>query len=59
MEPIKVLTKNVDKPNSAAIETYIAGGGYESLKKALKSTPDELVHITGGSVDDIASRQTA
>ncbi|MCM2317258.1 MAG: NADH-quinone oxidoreductase subunit NuoF [Thermoanaerobaculia bacterium] len=49
MEPIKVLTKNVDKPNSAAIDTYIAGGGYESLKKALKSTPDEIVQLVKDS----------
>ncbi|MGK2858025.1 MAG: NADH-quinone oxidoreductase subunit NuoF [Thermoanaerobaculia bacterium] len=49
MEPIKVLTKNVDKPNSASIETYLAGGGYESLKKALKQTPDELVQLVKDS----------
>ena len=49
MEPIKVLTKNVDKPNSASIETYIEGGGYENLKKALKSTPDELVQLVKDS----------
>ena len=34
-EPIKVLTANVDKPNSKSIETYIAGGGYEAARKAL------------------------
>ena len=49
MEPIKVLTKNVGKPNSASIDTYISGGGYESLKKALKSTPDELVQLVKDS----------
>ncbi|MBI2212068.1 MAG: NADH-quinone oxidoreductase subunit NuoF [Acidobacteria bacterium] len=49
MEPIRVLTKNVGKPGSASIDTYISGGGYESLKKALKSTPDELVQLVKDS----------
>ena len=35
MEPIKVLTANIDKPNSASIETYLQGGGYEHARKAL------------------------
>ncbi|MGA7613541.1 MAG: NADH-quinone oxidoreductase subunit NuoF [Thermoanaerobaculia bacterium] len=42
MEPIKVLTANIDKPNSTSIDTYIASGGYEALKKALKMQPGEV-----------------
>ena len=43
MQQIKVLTANVDKPNSASIETYLQGGGYETLKKALGMTPDQII----------------
>ncbi|HVT45018.1 MAG TPA: NADH-quinone oxidoreductase subunit NuoF [Thermoanaerobaculia bacterium] len=39
MDPIKVLTANIDKPDSTSIDTYIDGGGYEALKKALSMTP--------------------
>jgi NADH-quinone oxidoreductase subunit F len=49
MEPIKVLTKNIDKPNSTSIDTYLAGGGYEPAKKALKMTPDEVVQLVKDS----------
>ena len=38
-----VLTKNIGKPDSWTIEVYEAGGGYQSLRKALTSmTPDEV-----------------
>ena len=37
MEPIKVLTANVDKPNSKTIDVYLEGGGYEAARKALAS----------------------
>jgi NADH-quinone oxidoreductase subunit F len=43
MDPIKILTKNIDKPNSMSIDTYIAGGGYQALEKALKMTPDQII----------------
>jgi NADH-quinone oxidoreductase subunit F len=43
MQQIKVLTANVDKPNSASIETYLQGGGYETLKKAFSMTPDQII----------------
>ncbi|HVT02150.1 MAG TPA: NADH-quinone oxidoreductase subunit NuoF [Thermoanaerobaculia bacterium] len=45
MEPIKVLLANVDKPNSTSIDTYIAGGGYSALKKALQMKPDEITEV--------------
>src|SRR3981081_13477 len=45
MEPIRVLTANIDKPNSAAIETYLDGGGYQAAEKALKMKPEEIVQV--------------
>jgi NADH-quinone oxidoreductase subunit F len=39
----KVLTRNIHKENSQAIEVYEAGGGYQSLRRALSSmSPDEV-----------------
>jgi NADH-quinone oxidoreductase subunit F len=50
MEPIKILTANIDKPNSTAIETYVAGGGYEHARKALTTmTPDQVVQLVKDS----------
>lgn len=43
MEPIRVLLKNVDKPNSTSIDTYLAGGGYAAAKKALTTMKREQV----------------
>ncbi len=43
MEPIRILTANIDKPNSASIDTYLAGGGYEAVRKALSMKPDEII----------------
>jgi len=45
MEPTKVLLANIDKPNSTSIDTYVAGGGYTALKKALAMKPDEITEI--------------
>lgn len=42
MEPIKILTANVGKPNSASIDTYMSSGGYETLKKAFSMTPEQV-----------------
>ncbi len=39
----KVLTRRVGKPNSRSIETYLADGGYEGLRKVLDSmTPEQV-----------------
>ena len=38
-----VLFRNVWKKDSAALETYKAGGGYLNLKKYLSMTPDEIL----------------
>jgi len=45
MDPIKVLTANIDKPNSTSIDVYIEGGGYEDARKALQMTPDAVVQL--------------
>ena len=43
MEP-KVLLARVTKPDSHRIETYVADGGYQALRKALfEMTPDQVV----------------
>ncbi len=45
MDPIKVLTANCDKENSESIDTYLASGGYEPLKKAMTMKPDEVTEL--------------
>lgn len=43
MEP-KVLLARVTKPNSHRLETYVADGGYQALRKALfEMTPDQVI----------------
>ena len=50
MDPIKVLTANIDKPNSASIDTYTAAGGYEDARRALTTMkPDEVVQLVKDS----------
>jgi NADH-quinone oxidoreductase subunit F len=39
----RVLLKNVGKPDSQSIETYVRSGGYEALKKALKDFTPQAV----------------
>ena len=45
----KILLKNIDKPESHKISTYIEGGGYEALKKALAMQPDDLIQMVKDS----------
>jgi NADH-quinone oxidoreductase subunit F len=41
-EPI--LTRNIRKPGSETIDVYMASGGYQGLRRALKEfTPDKLI----------------
>ena len=40
---VKVLTKRFGLADSASIDTYLATGGYEALRKALAMTPDEII----------------
>jgi NADH-quinone oxidoreductase subunit F len=49
MEPIRVLTANIDKPDSKSIETYLAGGGYEAARKALGMKWEEVIQIVKDS----------
>src|ERR1043165_5936544 len=47
MEPIKILTANIDKPSSTSIETY---GDYEQARKALTSMkPEEITQLVKDS----------
>ena len=39
----KILLKNIDKPDSQEIETYISGGGYKALGKALDMKPEDVI----------------
>ncbi|HUP64726.1 MAG TPA: NADH-quinone oxidoreductase subunit NuoF [Thermoanaerobaculia bacterium] len=49
MEPLKILTANIDKPNSASIDTYLQSGGYAALKTALAMKPDEVIQAVKDS----------
>ncbi|HUJ16188.1 MAG TPA: NADH-quinone oxidoreductase subunit NuoF [Thermoanaerobaculia bacterium] len=49
MEPIKILTANIDKPDSTSIGTYIAAGGYKAAEKALKMKPEEVTQLVKDS----------
>src|SRR5439155_9767100 len=41
-EPI--LTRNIRKPDSESIDVYLASGGYQGLRRALKElTPEKLL----------------
>ena len=49
MDPIKILTANIDKPNSTSIDVYIESGGYQAAKTALKMTPDQVIQVVKDS----------
>ena len=40
---MKVLSADWDKPDSWALRTYRASGGYTALPKALKMQPQQIV----------------
>lgn len=40
-----ILTRNIHRPNSEKIATYLAHGGYEAVKLALSKPPDELIEM--------------
>ncbi|MCC7173936.1 MAG: NADH-quinone oxidoreductase subunit NuoF [Bryobacterales bacterium] len=40
---VKVLTRRFGLADSASLDTYLATGGYEALKKALGMTPGEII----------------
>ena len=43
MEQLKILSKNWGKPGSASIAFYLEDGGYETARKALSMTPEQIV----------------
>lgn len=46
----RVLLRNVDVPNSEKIDTYLARGGYQALRKALREhTPGDLTEMVRAS----------
>ncbi|HVS32720.1 MAG TPA: NADH-quinone oxidoreductase subunit NuoF [Thermoanaerobaculia bacterium] len=49
MEQIKVLTANIDKPNSTSIDVYLDAGGYEAARKALAMKPDDIIQAVKDS----------
>jgi len=38
----RILTRNIDKERSESVSVYEAGGGYQSLRKALKLDPNDI-----------------
>jgi NADH-quinone oxidoreductase subunit F len=49
MDPIRVLTANIDKPHSTSVDVYLEGGGYEAARKALQMKPDEIIQVVKDS----------
>src|SRR5438270_4631851 len=49
MQAIKILTANIDKPNSTSIDVYLGAGGYKAAEKALKMKPDEVTQLVKDS----------
>lgn len=45
MQDTKITTAFEGLPDSRSLKTYLSKGGYESLKKALKMKPDDLVNM--------------
>ena len=43
MEQLKILSKNWGQPGSASIAFYLEDGGYETARKALSMTPEQIV----------------
>ncbi len=49
MNPIKILTANIDKPNSTSIDVYLQGGGYKATEKALKMKREDITQAVKDS----------
>ncbi len=45
----KILTKNIDTPDSHTIGAYLSNGGYSALPEALKLTGDTLIQMVKDS----------
>ena len=46
MQPIKILTANIDKENSTSIDVY---GDYAAARQALTMKPDEITNLVKDS----------
>ncbi len=44
-----VLTRNIHRPGSEKITTYLAHGGYQAVQLALSKTPNELIQMVKNS----------
>lgn len=44
-----VLSRNFNTPNGHTLKAYEAQGGYQAARKALKTTPDEVVNLVKSS----------
>lgn len=40
-----VLTRNINRPDSEKITTYLSNGGYQAVRLALKKSPAELIDL--------------
>src|SRR4051794_41484293 len=49
MDQIKILTANIDKPNSTSIGVYMDADGYKAAEKALKMKPEEITQVVKDS----------
>src|ERR1700693_3446451 len=49
MQPIKILTANIDKPNSTSIDVYLESGGDEQARAALPTNPAAIIQLVKDS----------
>lgn len=45
----KVLIKNIDAPDSHTLTSYLAGGGYQALRRALSLSSDQVIQMVKDS----------
>jgi len=45
----KILLKNIDKPGSHTIDSYVGSGGYKAFAEALKLKPDNIIQMVKDS----------
>lgn len=45
----KVLSRNFNNPEMRHLKTYLAQGGYDALKKAIKMEPTKIVEVVKNS----------
>lgn len=41
--PVKIVFKNIHKPDSHTLPVYLEGGGYRAMAKALDETPEAVI----------------